>query len=286
VSIQWAQENNAEIICADAPLVYRGMNIGSAKPTPDQQAQVPHHAIDWIDVTQNFSVGDYALRVKQIVDDIRQRGKQVLVVGGSGFYLKSFFMPVVDGIELTKEAVALAQGLYNSDGLPGLISRLREFGDDLDGLDLNNPRRVIKALERCLSSGLSYRALKDRFDTLPAPYDDFSKSVTLITRTKEDLRARISLRIDQMLSGGLIDEVSALRDQGIEKNTQAASVIDYREVLAYLRGDVSFDQLKPLMIDNTLELVRKQIIFFKQLPVDRTLLLGPQQKATPAELFA
>lgn len=286
VSIRWATQNNAEIICADAPLIYKGMDIGAAKPTAQEQLEVAHHALDWVDVTQNFSVGDYALRVKTIVEDIQSRGKNILIVGGSGFYLKSYFSPVVDGIELKAEVVAEVAELFEKEGLDGLVDRLKGIDADLEGLDCNNPRRVIKALERALSAGLSYRQLKDRFDALPAPYADFDKHVTMLTRDKEHLRERIARRVDLMLASGLIDEVKALKEKGIENNSQAATVIDYREVLAYLANPaMGMDSLKKLMIDNTLELMRKQFIFFKQLPITSTILLDANEPASPQMLF-
>ena len=270
LGIEWARANNTEILCADAPLVYKGMNTGTAKPTPDEQKLVPHHCLDWITVRERFSVGDYAERAAEVVREVHARGKNILIVGGSGFYLKSFFEKVTDGIVIHPEISKKAESVFETAGLVGLLAELRRVGgENLDGLDIQNPRRVIKALERCLASGKSFAQIRQEFLAQKSPYDNFQKKVVMLSREKEELRQRIIARVDSMLAAGLIDEVSALKSQGLAENPQAASVIGYRETLAFLNGLLSLEALKAEIVEHTMELVRKQITFFKLLPVDK-----------------
>lgn len=286
LAIEWAQANNAEILCADAPLVYRGMDIGTAKPDAKEQRAIPHHGIDWVDCTESFSVADYIEKARAVIEDIARRGKQILVVGGSGFYIKSFFEPVTDGVEIPPEVAQKVEILWEKEGLEGLLKELRRVGgEDLEGLDKKNPRRVIKALERCLATGKSFQEVRQFFLAQPVPYANYKKRLFQLLREKTDLDHRIRLRVDMMIDAGLIDEVRALREQGIEKNPQAASVIGYRETLEYLSNKIDMAQLKEEIIEDTLQLARKQRVFFKQLPIDESILLSPGEKASPRMLF-
>lgn len=286
LGIQWAQANNAEILCADAPLVYRGMDIGTAKPNAEEQRGAVHHGIDWVHCTEPFSVADYVARAQGVIEDVFARGKQILIVGGSGFYLKSFFEAVTDGVEISAEIAERVEELWQKEGLAGLLKELRRVGgENLDGLDKKNPRRVIKALERCLATGKSFAEVRQAFLSQPAPYADCQKRMCQLLREKSDLEYRIRLRVDIMIKDGLIDEVRALRAEGIERNPTAASVIGYRETLEYLDGKTTLSEFKEKLVEDTLQLARKQRVFFKQLPIDESILLSPGEKASPSMLF-
>ena len=280
LAIDWAKANDAEILCADAPLVYRGMGIGTAKPTLAEQRQVKHHGIDLVDVGERFSIADYIAVAKKVVADVAQRGKNILVVGGSGFYLKSFFEPVTDGVGVSEEIAARAVEIFEARGLEGLIEELKKIGgENIEGLDIKNPRRAIKALERCMASSKGFQEIRRDFLNQPMPFTEFKKRMTMLVREKEDLENRIAGRVEQMLDTGLIDEVKKLRAAGLKKNPQAASVIGYRETLQYLDGKLTLPELKALIVQDTLQLARKQRTFFKQLPIDETVLLAPNEKA-------
>ena len=155
-ALTYAEEHNAEIVSCDALLVYKGMDIGTAKPSPDDLARVPHHLIDVNAVNEPYDITVYVRDARAAVEEITARGKSVVLTGGSGFYLKSFFAPVVDDIEVfdsTREQVA---ELYAAEGLEGLLIALRKNSPQGFGkLDTLNPRRVQRALERCMASGKS-----------------------------------------------------------------------------------------------------------------------------------
>lgn len=263
-ALSYAEAHNAEIVSCDASLVYRGMDIGTAKPTVAEQARVPHHLIDLQAVDSPFDIVAYIAAAKAVVADISARGKAVLVTGGSGFYLKSFLAPVTDGIVVPDEVRMKVEALYAEGGLPALLKALRSAsGDDWGSLDRHNPRRVMRALERCLSTGQSLSELQAEFAARPNPYSEYEKWLILLERDAEALRERVRLRAEVMLSHGLIEEVQRLRAKGLEQNPSAASAIGYRETLSYLRGEFGRSELVGAIIKNTMQLVKKQRTWFR-----------------------
>jgi tRNA dimethylallyltransferase len=273
-ALDYAESHNAEIVSCDASLVYRGMDIGTAKPTEYELARVPHHLIDICEVGEPFDIVAYDAAARGVIDSIHQRGHSVVVTGGSCFYLKSFFAPVIDTVTVpgtVREGVA---SLFESEGLAGLIEELgRRSPEGYGNLDTLNPRRVLRALERCIASGKSLPDLQADFAARPEPYADFSKHWILLERDAEELRQRVAQRAEAMLQDGLIEEVEQLQSAGIERNSPAASAIGYAETLAFLRGELSQEELLPEIIRNTLHLVKKQRKWFRtQLPEPDVLI--------------
>ena len=263
-SLSYAEQHGAEIVSCDASLFYRGMNIGTAKPSREERARVPHHMIDICAVNQPYDIVAFDAAARAAIDSIHARGKAVVVTGGSGFYLKSFFAPVIDTVAVSEAVRAEVAELYVSEGLAGLLEALRSCNPAGFGrLDTLNPRRVLRALERCRASGKSLLVLQAEFAARPEPYGEFTKKMILLERAREDLRARVALRAELMLQQGLIEEVEALRGQGIEQNPSAASAIGYRETLAFLRGEIERDELLAQIIQNTNHLVKKQRTWFR-----------------------
>ncbi len=335
LALEWARANNAEILCADAPLVYRGMEIGAAKPTKEQRSLAVHHGIDLVGVKEKFNVGDYAKYAKGIVeglkptptppptdregenrqgsapypaaaqsktsaDGVRAVGaegvagrspvhnasRNLLIVGGSGFYLKSFFEPATDSLAISPQIAREVEAIFEKEKLEGLLKKLRAAGGrDLRGLDVQNPRRVMKALERSLASKKSYQELRAAFENQPPPYLNYEKKVTMLSRRKEDLRARIEKRAQGMLDAGLIDEAAALDREGLRENPAAASVIGYRETLEFIDGKISREELKERIVKDTMELVRKQTTFFKLLPVTKKIELAEGKRPDAGGIF-
>ena len=210
-ALAYAEEHDAEIISCDALLVYKGMDIGTAKPSAEEQARVPHHMIDVTPVDQPYDIVAYVHAAEAAVASIIERGRSVVVVGGSGFYLKSFFASVVDTV-VVSDAVRLdVTQLYEDKGLEGLLARLRKHSPEgLGPLDILNPRRVQRALERCLASSRSLPDLQAEFAARPEPYGEYEKNFILLEREPEELRERVILRVDQMIAKGLIEEVDHL----------------------------------------------------------------------------
>ncbi|HTB81093.1 MAG TPA: tRNA (adenosine(37)-N6)-dimethylallyltransferase MiaA [Opitutaceae bacterium] len=264
LALRWAEVRNAEIVSCDSLLFYRGMDIGTAKPSAGERARVPHHLIDVVEVTDPMDVTRYVAGAKAVIADIVARGRAVLVTGGSGFYLKAFFSPVADGVDVPGEVRRRVEKLSLAEAL----AELRQCNPNgIENVDTNNPRRVARALERCLASGRTLRELAGDFARQPAPFADRRVVLTRLERPAAELNTRIEARVAGMLRAGLVDEVRGLRAAGLEKNPSAARAIGYREVLARLDGKLDDTGLAAEIVKNTRALVKKQRTWFRtQLP--------------------
>ena len=286
--LEVAKALDAEIVSCDSMQVYRGMDIGTAKATAEELAAVRHHCLDLFGTSEPGDVGVYSKCARDAILGIHGRGKKVLVTGGSGFYLKSFLEPVCDDIEVPAGIRGEVEGMLGSQGLESLVGKLTELNPDgVGGLDLQNPRRVTRALERCLASGLTVLELKERMATLPKPYPGMAKKVCILTRGDAKLKARIAQRTKSMVKGGLIEEVELLVGKGLGENPVARAAIGYREVLAFLGGEIATtDELEDLLNRNTWQLVRKQRKWFRtQLPGAKVVDLDECPEPRLPDLF-
>jgi tRNA dimethylallyltransferase len=263
-ALSYAELHDAEIVSCDASLVYRGMDIGTAKPSPDELERVPHHLIDLHAVDEPYDIVAYVRDAAAVVADVFARGRSVVVTGGSGFYLKSFFAPVIDVVKVSDSVRETVARCYEAEGLEGLLAELRlRSPAGLGNLDVQNPRRVLRALERCIASGKALPELQAEFAARPEPYGDCVKRYILLERDKENLKQRIAHRAEQMLEAGLVEEVEGLLQRGIKNNPSAASAIGYRETIAFLEGELKRADLLPAIVQNTLHLVKKQGTWFR-----------------------
>ena len=263
-ALSYAEAHNAEIVSCDASLVYRGMDIGTAKPSREDQARIPHHLINLNSVRKPYDIMAYVRDAQLAVAEIFERGKSVVVAGGSGFYLKSFFASVIDVVKVSDTIRAKVAALYEADGLEGLLGELRVHSVSGNGnLDIKNPRRVSRALERCIASGKDLPTLQAEFAARPEPFTDCVKHYVLLERDKENLKQRVARRAELMIEAGLIEEVEALLLKGLKGNPSAASAIGYRETIAFLDGELRRDELLPSIIQNTLHLMKKQGTWFR-----------------------
>lgn len=272
-ALREAQRLGCPILSCDSLCVYRGMDIGTAKPTPAERSQVRHYGLDLADPSRLFSVADYVAYRDRILGELRERHETVLVVGGSGFYLKSFFRPVTDRLAIPQAVRAEVEALALSGGVEALREALLQVnppGAAFPGLDWNNPRRLAQALVRCRVSGRSFAELLEAFQDLPEPLPGWRKEVVLVNRPPEVLLARNRRRVEAMLETGLVAEVQDLRAAGLEQNPSASRAIGYREVLAHLDGRLSLAEAREQIICHTAQLVRKQRTWFRrQIPVHR-----------------
>jgi tRNA dimethylallyltransferase len=286
LALDWAEARDAEILSCDASLFYRGMDIGTAKPSAAERARVPHHLIDVCGVRERMDVAKYVGLARAAAEEVVARGRQVLVTGGSGFYLKAFFGPVADELVTPPELRAEIEGRLAREGLAALLAELRGLNPGgLGDLDQQNPRRVTRALERCRASGRTLAELAAEFAARPGPFADWELRAVILEREPEELRERIGRRVEAMLREGLVEEVRCLREEGIEENPSAASAIGYRETLAMLRGELPQVELAPQIALNTWKLVRKQRTWFRtQLP-SAGVRTVPAAEAKAADLF-
>ncbi len=284
LALRWAESHDAEIVSCDSLLFYRGADLGTAKPTEAELARVPHHLIDICSLGERMDVTYYVTKARVAIDDILRRGRRVLVVGGSGFYLKSFFAPVADEVAVPAE---LREGLRRrlaEEGLAALVAELRRLNPvGLGALDVQNPRRVLRALERCRASGRTLAALQKDFDAQPAPFADCTVKLCELVREPADLDQRIAQRVAAMLDTGLVAEVRGLLALGLKQNGSVAQAIGYRETVDCIEGRLPEAELAATIVTHTRELVKKQRTWFKtQLPAHRQLAAAT---AKVAEIF-
>jgi len=271
-ALRWAEARGAEIVSCDSLLFYRGLDLGTAKPTAAEQGRVPHHLIDILDVTERMDVARYVSLARAAVAEILARGREVLVVGGSGFYLRSFFAAVADQVAVPP-AVRMEVALLSTESALARLQMLNPSG--LAGLDAANPRRVTRALERCLASGRTVAELAAEFARQPGPFADYRVELTRIERPPAELNARIASRVGVMLRDGLVAEVRQLAVVGLRENPSASRAIGYREVLAFLDGALAESALAAEIAKNTRALVKKQRTWFRtQLPEHRVVPSG------------
>ena len=286
LALRWAEANGAEIVSCDSLLFYRGADIGTAKPTKAELARVPHHLIDLCDLRERMDVTHYITKARVAIEGILARGRKVLVAGGSGFYLKSFFAPVADEVAVPAALRAeLRTRLETAGGLAALVAELQQLNPaGLGALDVQNPRRVLRALERCRASGRTLAALQADFDAQPAPFADCAVELCELVREPAELDQRIEQRVAAMLADGLVAEVRGLLTQGLKENPSAAGAIGYRETVDFIEGRLMEPELAAAIIRNTRALVKKQRTWFKtQLPAHRQV---PAATAQTGDLFS
>ena len=285
LAITWAQENNAEILSCDSVAFYKGMDIGSSKPSLDDQNKVCHYGLDLSPVNECFDISRFVEYARDVVSQVHASGKKLLVVGGSGFYLHSFFEPVIDDVSVKPEIRMEVEAL-RLQGIDQMMDRLRLLNPDgLGNLDLFNPMRVAKALERCMSSGKSLLELNHEFASLPKPYGEVRKSVLWLDREKDIMEDRIMRRTLQMIEMGFLEEVNSLIQGGIEENPTARKAVGYREVIAHLKGEIDKDEMIKQINLSTARLAAKQRKWFRNhLPEGSRLLLSDEKPVSSVRM--
>ncbi|HOI66101.1 MAG TPA: tRNA (adenosine(37)-N6)-dimethylallyltransferase MiaA [Thiomonas arsenitoxydans] len=255
-----------ELISMDSALVYRGMDIGTAKPGLEERAQAVHHLLDILDPAQSYSAAQFAADARRLIQEIRQRGAQPLIVGGTLLYLKALQsglseLPQADPAvraELDAEAARL--------GWPALHARLAEV-DPLTAARLapGDAQRIQRALEVWQLSGrpLSAHLAVGRADDDPLPL----RILSLEPSDRSVLHARIAQRFEQMLAAGFLDEVRALRQRGdLSPALPSIRAVGYRQAWHYLDGDISAEQFREQAIAATRQLAKRQLTWLRSMP--------------------
>jgi len=260
VSIEIAKRLDGEIVSADSRLLYRGMDIGTAKPTEKEMQNVPHHLINIADPDENWSLAIYQREAYQMIDDIHDRGKLPFLVGGTGQYIRS----IIEGwmIPPQRPDYDLRDALNHwaeKIGAEALYMRLKRLDPDAaEKIDYRNLRRTVRALEVVFKTGKLFSDLRRK---QACPYRPI---ILGIERPREELYERIDRRIDQMLDEGLIDEVRRLLAKGYPSNLPTMSAIGYREMVQYLQGELDLEEAVTLIKRNTRIFVRRQANWFKK----------------------
>lgn len=267
-ALRWAEQHEAEIVSCDSVCVYRGMDVGSAKPTPEEQRRVRHHGLDLVDPRERYSVSQYVDMARAAIADAHARGKRVLVTGGSGFYLAAFFGPVTDELEIPAAIAEEVRSLHRQ-GLAAMLLRLRELEGSRppDWLDLRNPIRVAKALERRLASGRSLDSLREEFMGRRGPFADHPVTCEVLERPDAELKGRIAARTEAMLREGIIKESERLLSMRLDPELTSSRAVGYRATMDWLEGGkrVALAGLSERINLDTWALVRKQRKWFRRL---------------------
>ncbi|MDR2776502.1 MAG: tRNA (adenosine(37)-N6)-dimethylallyltransferase MiaA [Puniceicoccales bacterium] len=274
-AINFAMKNNAEIVSCDSLLVYKHMDIGTAKPKPADMRGIEHHCMDLVEPSEKFDVSMFIEAAQTAISSIVSSGKNVVVVGGSGFYLKSFYRPVIDETKIPQNVNDLINSIYAKSGLDGLVPMLISINDGMcPPIDMKNPRRVMSALKRCLAYGKTFDSVQNNFISLDSPFKRYQKYTILLERDQEDLKLRIWERTKKMLHMGLIHEVKFLLSKYGRLSDSAKNAIGYRETINWLKSNTTEDALVNEISQNTLKLVKKQKTWFKkQIPIDVKIIL-------------
>jgi tRNA dimethylallyltransferase len=268
IAIQLAERLNGEIVSADSRLFYRGMDIGTAKPTLAERARVSHHLIDVANPDETWSLAQFQQEARKVIADIHARGKLPILVGGTGQYVRAvtegWSPPEVKANskmrdEIGKLVLSKVEGMNEERGKEWLHDRLKSLDPEAaEKIDARNVRRTIRALEVILTTGRKFSAQCGRVDS---PY----RLITIgLMRPREELYARVDARIESMFAAGLVDEVRGLLEKGYSPELPSMSGIGYGECAGVAKGQLSAEQAKVQMRHDTRVFVRRQANWFKE----------------------
>lgn len=261
LSIRLAKELNGEIISADSMQIYKKMTIGTAKPTKEEMQGIPHHMIDIVEPNEDFNVAKYKNMAEEKIEEVLSKGKQPIIVGGTGLYIDT----LVNGIEFFDiendfEYRAKLENEVKEKGVDWLYEELKKVDSEAaDNIEKKNVRRVIRALEIYKVTGKTKTQL-DKESIKGSKYDYI---IFGLLWDREKLYERINLRVDIMLKDGLIEEVKSLIDnEGFSKT--ALQGLGYKEVVEYLEGNVSYEEMVEKIKMETRRYAKRQMTWFKR----------------------
>lgn len=279
LSLDLCRACRGEVIGADSRQIYRGMDIGTAKATPAEQAAAPHHLIDIRAPDEVLTLAEYQQLAYATIDAVHARGNTPLLVGGTALYIRA----VVEGLRIPAAPPdpalrAELEARLAQEGVAALFAQLQMLDPATAAqIDARNPRRVLRALEIFLLTGQSKVALEG---SAPPPY---RMSLIGLTRPRAALYARIDQRVDAMLAGGLIEETRRLLAQGYDPRLPAMTSLGYRECIDYLAGRCDLATAAARIKHETHRYVRHQMTWFRKMPGIHWFDL---ETTTPAEIVA
>lgn len=260
LAIQLAESLNGEIISADSRLFYRGMDVGTAKPSPAELARVPHHLIDIVNPDETLSLAVFQQRAREIIADIHARGKLPFLAGGTGQYIRAvtegWSPPGVVPDPRMRDELGRIKEKKGSHWLHKKLALLDP--EAAEKIDPRNVRRTIRALEVILTTGRKFSEQRGQGDS---PY----RLILIgLTRPRAELYQRVDGRIEKMFADGLLDEVKGLLDMGYSPTLPSMSAIGYRECVSVIKGELTAEQAKAEMKRITRVFVRRQANWFKE----------------------
>lgn len=270
VALLLAEQLGGGIISVDSMQVYRGLDIGTAKPSPAERAHVPHHLIDVADFTEPFDAAKFVKLAHEAVAQVRSRGRVPILCGGTGLYFRAF----LEGLGEAPPADAQLRAELESTPLAELLRELEDRDPaTFARIDRQNPRRVIRAVEVIRLTGKPFSEQRAAWSAGPGgrqrelaedvPELTFGATAFGLTRAPDDLRRRIDARVDQMFARGLVEETRRLLEHGLAQNPTAMQAIGYRQVVEYLRGERSLPATIELVKTRTRQFAKRQMTWFR-----------------------
>ncbi|MGN0134697.1 MAG: tRNA (adenosine(37)-N6)-dimethylallyltransferase MiaA [Anaerotignum sp.] len=262
-SIKLAKKIGGEIISADSMQVYRYMDIGTAKVTPEEADGVPHYLIDEFDPDEEYNVMIFQQKAKAYMEEIWAKGKIPILVGGTGFYINALlydndFTETENDTSYREECYKLAQ----EQGPEVLYERLQKIDPEYAAnIHANNVKRVTRALEYHYLTGQKFSEHNAEQKEKETPYD---AAVIILTMDREKLYKRIELRIDLMLEQGLLEEVKGLLDRGYTPDLVSMQGIGYKEFIPYFNGECTLEEAVTQLKTNTRRFAKRQLTWFRR----------------------
>ena len=273
ISLANALEGGGECICADSMQIYRRMDIGTAKPTKEEQSQAIHHLVDIVDPCEDgFTVETWLKLAEQTIEDIRQRGKWPIIVGGTNLYVQSLLFGLFDGPECDQDK----RDALNAETNSTLLDRLHTLDPDAARrIHINDKRRLIRAIEVCEATGHPLSSLQSQWGK-PMPRED--AIMIGLTWPVKTINRRINSRVRAMFEDGFLEEVTTIQSQ---LGKQASEALGYKQLLAHLRGECTLEEAKERIKIMTRRYAKQQRSWlrrFKILP--RTHFIDMENKGT------
>jgi tRNA dimethylallyltransferase len=252
LALKW----NCPVISADSRQIFKGVNIGTAKPPKNYLKTVKHYFIDQLDIDASYNVGLYEKQANQLIDELFKSHERLILCGGSGLYIKSVLQGLNDLPASTKEIRSIVHDLFEKNGIEALQKFVRVTDPDYyNKVDLNNARRLSRAVEVFLMSGRPFSS----FDADNHREKNYSFIELTLIPERNELYDAIDKRVDEMIANGLIDETNALLDF---KSTQAMDTVGYKEIIAYLEKQINLQDAISLIKQRTRNYAKRQITWF------------------------
>jgi len=264
VSIPLAQQLNGEIINADSRQVYRELNIGTAKPDPEQLAAVPHHLVGHVSIHDRWTAGDFSRVARRLIDEILARNKLPIVVGGSMLYVRALLHGFFDEPDLEPASYEALREEMQDRGIEALYHELETADPELAArTDPHDHHRILRGISIWRMTGRPLSELQKQTET-PLPY---GYKLYFLYGNREETYARVNYRARQMIEEGLIDEVRKLLDAGlIESNCNALRTHGYQEVIPFLRGEISREEMLENIQKAVRHYVKRQLTWYRAVP--------------------
>lgn len=274
LAVEVANRLNAEILSVDSMAVYRGMDIGTAKPAPEERGGIPHYLIDLVDPTDDYSVSQFVVDAHAKAQEIRSRGKRVLLVGGTPLYLKALLCGMFLGPPADWEFRKQVDDDVAEYGIDALRNRLLQV-DPLSAHKIlpNDVRRMARALEVARATGVPLSHWQTQFERIAIPKNC---SAFVLSWDRSELHARVNDRVDFMFREGLLEEVKSLLNKYGTLGRTASQAVGYRETIEFLNGRITEQTLTEQVKAHTRQFVRRQEIWFRSMPLLRRLEASPR----------